>query len=215
MARIPKYIADLIAGGESITLDFKFEISDSRKIAKTLVAFANTQGGKLLIGVKDNGKIAGVRTNEELFMIESAANLYSRPKIKYTVKPWSIGDKTIVELTVLQGNKKPYYAKDYDNSWKAYVRVADQNILADRVLIGVWKYRKKRTVKISYSRKEQFLIDYLNENDGITFDEFVELAEISAAEAEKILIDFVMLDIITVEISEKKTVYKIKPAENK
>ena len=214
MARIPKYLADLIAGGESITLDFKFEISDSRKIAKTLVAFANTQGGKLLIGVKDNGKIAGVRTNEELFMIESAANLFSRPKIKYTFKPWTIGDKTIVELTVLQGNKKPYYAKDYDNKWKAYVRVADQNIIADRVLIGAWKYRKKRTVKISYSRKEQFLLDYLNDNDGITFDEFVELAEISPAEAEKILIDFVMLDIINVEMSEKKTVYKIKQPEN-
>jgi predicted HTH transcriptional regulator len=50
-----QYVKKLIAKGEHQQLDFKFEISDSRKIAKTLVAFANTNGGVLLIGVKDNG----------------------------------------------------------------------------------------------------------------------------------------------------------------
>ncbi|MCK4854687.1 MAG: ATP-binding protein, partial [Bacteroidales bacterium] len=60
-------------------LDFKFEISDARKIARTLVAFSNTDGGKLLIGVKDNGKIAGIRSEEEYHMLEAAAELYCRP----------------------------------------------------------------------------------------------------------------------------------------
>ena len=59
-----EYIHALIAEGEHQQQDFKFEISDARKIAKTLSAFANTNGGKLLIGVKDNGKIAGVRSDE-------------------------------------------------------------------------------------------------------------------------------------------------------
>jgi len=61
----------LIAQGEHQQLDFKFEISDAAKIARSLVAFANTDGGKLLIGVKDNGVIAGVRSEEEKFMIEN------------------------------------------------------------------------------------------------------------------------------------------------
>ena len=64
------YIHALIAEGEHQQQDFKFEISDARKIAKTLSAFANTDGGRLLIGVKDNGKIAGVRSEEEKYMIE-------------------------------------------------------------------------------------------------------------------------------------------------
>ena len=63
------YIHALIAEGEHQQQDFKFEISDARKIAKTLSAFANTDGGRLLIGVKDNGKIAGVRSEEEKYMI--------------------------------------------------------------------------------------------------------------------------------------------------
>ena len=62
------YIHALIAEGEHQQQDFKFEISDARKIAKTLSAFANTDGGRLLIGVKDNGKIAGVRSEEEKYM---------------------------------------------------------------------------------------------------------------------------------------------------
>jgi hypothetical protein len=64
------YIKSKILEGEHQQLDFKFEISDSRKIARTLVAFSNTDGGTLLIGVKDNGKIAGVRSEEEFYMVQ-------------------------------------------------------------------------------------------------------------------------------------------------
>lgn len=57
-------IEALIEQGEHQQLDFKFEVSDSKKIARTLSAFANTDGGRLLIGVKDNGNISGVRSEE-------------------------------------------------------------------------------------------------------------------------------------------------------
>ena len=70
------YIHRLISEGEHVHQDFKFEISDARKIAKSISAFANTEGGRLLVGVKDNGKIAGVRSEEEIYMIEAAAQRY-------------------------------------------------------------------------------------------------------------------------------------------
>lgn len=70
------YIRKLVAEGEHIHQDFKFAISDIRKIAKSLSAFANTEGGRLLVGVKDNGKIAGVRSEEEIYMVEAAASVY-------------------------------------------------------------------------------------------------------------------------------------------
>jgi predicted HTH transcriptional regulator len=87
------YLQSLILEGEHQQQDFKFGITDSRKIARTLVAFANTNGGRLLIGVKDNGVIAGVRTDEEYYMIESAAHLFSKPEIHFESKVWQEGAK--------------------------------------------------------------------------------------------------------------------------
>ena len=76
------YIQKLIKEGEHQMLDFKFEISDSKKIARTLVAFANTDGGRLLIGVKDNGNISGIRSEEEKYMIQTAAESFCQPQLR-------------------------------------------------------------------------------------------------------------------------------------
>ena len=73
------YIQRLIEEGEHEHQDFKFAINDARKIARSISAFANNDGGRLLVGVKDNGNIAGVRNEEDIFVIEQAAQLYCRP----------------------------------------------------------------------------------------------------------------------------------------
>ena len=71
----------LIDEGEHEQQDFKYLISDARKIARSISAFANHSGGRLLIGVKDNGTIAGVRSEEDIYMIEQAADLYCSPRV--------------------------------------------------------------------------------------------------------------------------------------
>ena len=70
------YIQNLILEGEHEHQDFKYQISDARKIARSISAFANNSGGRLLVGVKDNGNIAGVSSDEEIYMIEQAAQMY-------------------------------------------------------------------------------------------------------------------------------------------
>ena len=64
------YVLQMIEEGEHQTQDFKMRVDNARKIAKTIVAFANSNGGRLLIGVKDNGGIVGVQTDEEVHVIE-------------------------------------------------------------------------------------------------------------------------------------------------
>ncbi len=208
--KTPNYIEKLISQGESQVLDFKFEISNAQKIAKTLVAFANTDGGRLLIGVKDNGAIAGIRTDEEIFMIDSAANIFSRPKINYKAKMWNIKGKQILEIYVPKSPKKPFFVKDTDNEWKAYIRVDDNNYLANKIQIRVWKEKEKRTVKIQYTRKEEALLSYLQNNKKITFYELMKLADISEKEAENILVDFIILDIIEIKFKDKEIFYCYK-----
>ena len=128
-----EYIHALIAEGEHQQQDFKFEISDARKIAKTLSAFANTDGGKLLIGVKDNGKIAGVRSDEEQYMIEAAAGLYCSPEVNYTMQTYQVEGRSVLVVQIEESDRKPVYAKDETGKYLAYLRIKDENILATPV----------------------------------------------------------------------------------
>ena len=210
-----EYIYDLISQGEHQQLDFKFEIADSRKIARTLVAFANTDGGKLLIGVKDNGIIAGVRSEEEYYMAEAAAQLYSKPEVKFSVKEHEVEGKYVVEILVPKSRHKPHFAAHKDGKWLAYVRIKDQNILACATLLKLWEREKLQDgVVIHYTENEKILLEYLEENPSITLQKYTWLTGLSWKKAEKILLDFILLDVIEIVMTEKETVYRLKPLIN-
>lgn len=127
------YIQKLISEGEHVCQDFKFAISDARKIAKSLSAFANTQGGRLLVGVKDNGKIAGVRSEEEIYMIDAAAQMYCQPPVKLENYIYKVEGKDVLEVRVAESDRKPICALDETGKAWAYVRIKDENILASPV----------------------------------------------------------------------------------
>ena len=98
----------LIATGESETLDFKQTISDASKIAKTIVSFANNKGGTLLIGVRDNGSIAGIRSEDEKYMLELAGSFYCSPKIDISFIEHEIDNRIVIEAHIPEGKEKPY-----------------------------------------------------------------------------------------------------------
>jgi predicted HTH transcriptional regulator len=210
------YIKDLIARGENQNLDFKFEISDARKIAKTLSAFANTDGGKLLIGVKDNGIITGIRTDEEEFMIESAAHLYCKPRIEYGIKKWNVDGRWVLEATIGKSNNRPHYARDDSGNWIAFVRVADQNFQANRVLLKVWNNIKNQEgTLLKYGKEEKALIAYLEENPYITMSKYLKIAHTTRHIAETILVKLITLSIIDIEVTEKAVLYKLRTGYNR
>ena len=198
------YIQKLIKEGEHQMLDFKFEISDSKKIARTLVAFANTDGGRLLIGVKDNGSISGIRSEEEKYMIQTAAEFFCRPTVTFETKEWNVNGKTILEVIVPKSKFHKHKAPDHNNIYKVYTRVNDQNILADGILLKIWKYQNnKQNIKITFNEAEMFLLKYLNENKKITVRDFVQKAKINKKEAERILVNFALTNVVKYEITEK------------
>ena len=75
-----RYLQHLISEGEHQQQDFKYRVSDAYKLAKSVSAFANTDGGRLLIGVRDDGHMSGVRSEEEIYMMHQAAYRYCRPE---------------------------------------------------------------------------------------------------------------------------------------
>lgn len=200
----------MILEGEHQTQDFKYCISDSRKIAKSLVAFANTDGGRLLIGVKDNGNIAGVRSEEEYYMIESAAKIYSKPEIRFTTRQHHVAGKIVLEVRVESSSEKPHYAKDESGKWLAYYRQGDENKLANKIMIEVWRKQKSpRGILINYSVDEQFLLDYLDKNNTISQSAFSRKAGITYRKAEKILSDFVVLGILKPLFVDEKMLFAL------
>ena len=191
------YIKKLISEGEHQMLDFKFEISDSRKIARTLVAFANTEGGRLLIGVKDNGTLAGVRSEEEAYMAEGAASLHCRPEVPIAIKEWKVDGRIILEIKVEPGEDKPYHAPDTEGRWKAYIRQDDENYPASRVEVQVWKRQREDSgTMVRYREEESILLNYLERHGQISIGKFRELAGINWKKAEAILVNFILLGFI-------------------
>ena len=208
------YLKKLIAEGENQKLDFKFCVSDSKKIARTLSAFANSDGGRLLIGVRDNGSIAGIRSDEELYMVDTAAQIFCRPEISYNSKQHTVAGKTILEVEVTRGDKRPYQAKDENGKWLTYFRHNDQTLLANRVLLQVWrKQEKKSGVMVRFGKVENSLMDYLKNNGSITLSKFRKIAHISSYKAEAILANLIIFKILVMKPSEKGFSYELNPDE--
>ena len=210
------YILNLIKEGEHVHQDFKFEISDARKIAKSLSAFANTEGGRLLVGVKDNGKIAGIRSEEEIYMIESAASMYCQPEVQVVNRIFTVEGKHVLEVTVKEANEKPVYALDERKKRWAYVRIKDENILANIVHLNRWKHNKKEEkVMMVYSEREQQLLTILAEHSPLTLNQCSKLSKIPRKETSVLLADFIRFKLVEEFFSEHTFYFQLAPEEEK
>ncbi len=205
------YIHALIAEGEHQQQDFKFEISDARKIAKTLSAFANTEGGRLLIGVKDNGRIAGIRSEEEKYMIEAAADLYCTPKIDYDMQTYLVEGRQILIVEVEESRQKPVYAKDESGRDLAYLRVKDENILATPVHLRVWEQSGSPAGELTeYTEREQLLLNLLEHNDLLSLNRYCRLARLPRRAAENLLARFIRYGLVETVFEGHKFHFRLK-----
>ncbi len=197
------YIQDLILEGEHEHQDFKYQITDARKIARSIAAFANNSGGHLLIGVKDNGNIAGVRSEEEIYMIETAAQMYCRPEQKVTFKVFNINGKSVVKADIAEAAEKPVEAPDDNGVWHVYYRVADENVLASRLHERIMSHDGNGEAQpddtISYSEREQVLLQYLREHGGITLEGFKRLAHVSEESATQTIVALYGMGVVDVK----------------
>lgn len=135
-----KLLRQMVAEGEHETQDFKFAISDARKIARSISAFANNKGGRLLIGVKDNGVIAGVRNEEDIYVVEQAAERYCRPAQNVEFEAYKVEEATVIVAKIATALNRPVCVAEEKGELKAYYRVADQNIAAHPLMTRVWEY---------------------------------------------------------------------------
>jgi predicted HTH transcriptional regulator len=203
------YLRNLISRGENQHLDFKFEISDAKKVARTFSAFANTEGGTLLIGVKDNGRISGIRTDEELYMAESAAQLHCKPEVRFSVQKWFTEGRCVLGIDIPASAQRPHFAKNDEGDWTAYVRVGDENIRAGRVLVNYWKGSRDEGVMLNYGREEKYLMDFLLLHDHITLSQFMKIARLGRQEAENVLVNLSLMQVIKIDTTPDAVYFRL------
>ena len=187
----------LIREGEYSEQDFKYRISDARKIARTLSAFANTTGGRLLVGVRDNGSIAGVKDEDDIYMLESASEVFLKPALKLEVWAHEIEGKYVWEIEITEGKEKPYQVDEIDGL-KAYYRDNDQNFVANAVLKEVWKQDRLKESKhpVAFTEKEQRLIQYLKDYEEVSVSKAAKVMQLHRSKTIEILARLIRWEVI-------------------
>ena len=204
-------IKSWIAQGEHKQQDFKFEISDSRKIAKSISAFANTEGGRLLIGVKDNGGIAGVSSDEEQYMIEAAVQIYCSPRPNISMETVKVDGRNVLVVQIEEAPHKPILAKDEEGKLWAYVRIKDENILATPVHLCLWQQDDSMAGElIAFTEREQLLLDMLKAEPLLSLNRYCRKSKTSRRSAQYLLAKFIRYGIVEPTFENHTFFYRLK-----
>jgi predicted HTH transcriptional regulator len=202
-------IRKLILEGEGVTQDFKKRITSCEKIARTMVSFANNKGGRLLVGISDDGTISGLKSeDEEKYMITRAAHFFCKPALEPVFEEIYIDDKVVLVAEIKKSEIKPHYALGEDKKWWVYIRVNDKSVLASKIVVDVLKRENnEHGVFLEYSSKEKALLEYLDKNERITSKEYSLMLNLSRRSTHRILVNLVLSGVIRLHTTEKEEYY--------
>ncbi|HOO42424.1 MAG TPA: ATP-binding protein [Bacteroidales bacterium] len=171
----------MISQGEHVQQDFKYFLNDAKKIARSLAAFANTEGGRLLVGVKDNGKVAGLKhKEEEAYVVEAAAHVFCKPALKYTTRFWEYEGKTVMEVNVPKSTRAPHTAPDETGKQACFIRKKDENKVASLLETTVLKMtHSSKPLSFTMDSRHKRLLEVLRTYDNSNGYDIEELSRLS------------------------------------
>ncbi len=129
---------------ESHTLEFKSTLPKNDQIIKTVIGFCNQSGGRLILGVNNDGTIIGIEEEEAMQLMEWLEyTIYqtTTPPIIPKIFSQRIGDKLILVLKVSSGMNKPYYKKSEGLERGTYIRVGRSTLRATSDMIEELKWQ--------------------------------------------------------------------------
>ena len=216
------FLDKLIAQGEHDRQDFKYKVMDAAKLAKSVSAFANTHGGRLIIGVRDDGFVSGVTSEEEIFMMRSAAEKYCTPAVQTHFQTINHKGRTVLICEVPQVAYKPVCAIDDiiidpvtaeikpKERPTAYVRINDENIVASPVHLQIWKDQKvENGMMVQFSDDEKQLMAFLAEHEQLPLNAIVHKVGISRHKVIVTLANLIRYDIVVCQFIEKQFCFSL------
>jgi predicted HTH transcriptional regulator len=204
-----KELRTLVRQGEGFQLEFKLKATHPEKIVREMVAFANSGGGKLLVGIADDKSIQGVKFGEEEeFVLTRAIEKYCHPQIPYSLEKLVLPDeREVLIYTIAPSENKPHYVRPEqpETPGKVYVRVEDRTVQASKEMREVLKgERKQRGYRFQFGEKEKMLMQYLGLHPFITVDGFASLAAIPRQAASRTLVLLVLANVLAIQPEEEE-----------
>jgi predicted HTH transcriptional regulator len=205
----------LIKAGEGIDREFKRKFSSPEKIAKELIAFANTRGGYLFFGVDDDGSIRGVESEKgEAELATDAATNYCEPPVEHVVHFLELEGKEVVVVETPESKTKPHRIQDYlddvdVNVAAIYVRVNDKSVLASKEMVRLLRASRDGKPLIRYrpGDLESHAFTLLEKREEITADDLKQSANVSARRASRTLVKMARAGLLLVHAKENGETY--------
>ncbi len=198
-------LRDLVRQGEGDNLEFKLKSSHPEKIVREIVAFANSGGGKLLVGIGDDKSIKGLKyADEDEYILERAIQKYCTPEIPYRIERVPLtDDRDVLVFHIHRSADKPHAVLDAFGKKKTYVRIKDRSVQASREMREIMKRtRRQRDVRFSYGEKEKKLMQLLDAQQSVTVDSFASSVGIPRNLASRTLILLVLANVLEVHPGE-------------
>ena len=202
----------LIATGENDQLDFKKTIKSPDKIARTLASFANTRGGIILVGVQDNGTIAGIDPEEEKHTLQQAAQFYCNPPVKVGFEEIEFNKQIVLQVLIPESTQKPHLVKVKEDDWRGYVRVKDESVQTSKLVLKSIETETRSTYPIRELNLDQAdyqVLEFLKSNYRVTLKQFMKMANLSRRRAYRILVKLVLHGYIRLHDKEKEDYYTL------
>ena len=207
-----RYLLGLIREGEHQQQDFKYRVADACKLAKSVSAFANTDGGRLLIGVRDDGHLSGVRSEEEIYMMHQAAYKYCKPEASIKFDTYHADGRTIVVATVPPSERKPVCAINEAGEERAYIRIADENIVASPVHLAIWREQQAENGSMmTYTDTVRKLLSVMttDQPQSFTLNQIVRRSRISRFKVIHLLARLIRFGVVRCEYRDQQFYFSI------
>lgn len=170
-------LVEEIKKGESKTIEFKEKLPNSDNLAKTIISFSNTSGGKLIIGVNDKREIVGLE-NIDIFELQDKISsiIYDScyPHILPEIYTSNIDDKIVLVIEVFRGNLLPYYLKKAGKNDGTYIRIGATNRKAG--FDNIMELERQRT-NLSFDEEINYEYDFSKLDISPIKDNFNEIGK--------------------------------------
>jgi len=205
----------LVRQGEGQHLEFKRKANHLDKISREIVAFANSEGGTLLIGVDDDQSIYGVKFAEgEAYALKKYIKAYCEPAIPFTMDRIIIdARRQVIVVEVEASEKRPHYLRDEHNAEKraAFVRVRDMSIRASREVVQLLRLSgRDKGGHLRFGDRERLLLQHLEQQTQITLPETQRLLQTNKRTTSSLLIRLVRAGLLHLQPTEKGDLFSLR-----